>query len=162
LVMTTGELGGFAPVGTVCHTTLCGATVSESTKLMVVPDLTLSVAGVKLSAVLLPTPCGMFTVAVLGVEAVEVLVAVLAVVVVVEVEGLVLVEVAVVEVVAVVDPLVVVVVEVLGLDEVLEAELLDNVVAELVESVVVVVVWELYTAVSVTVVLVLLPGMVTG
>jgi hypothetical protein len=44
-------------------------------KVMVVPDATVSVAGVKLSAVLLPTPCGMSTVAVppLEVEGAEVL-----------------------------------------------------------------------------------------
>jgi hypothetical protein len=73
--MTCGELGGFAPVGTDFHITLWGATLSESLKVMVVPDATVSVAGVKLSAVLLPTPCGMSTVAVppLEVEGAEVL-----------------------------------------------------------------------------------------
>jgi hypothetical protein len=59
-VMTIGEFGALAPEGCEVHTTLCGALVSWSLKVMVEPAATLSVDGEKLRPV--PAPCGIVTV----------------------------------------------------------------------------------------------------
>jgi hypothetical protein len=57
-VMTIGEFGALAPEGCEVHTTLCGALVSWSLKVTVVPEATVSVDGEKLRDVSEPTPCG--------------------------------------------------------------------------------------------------------